>query len=79
LNSNPNAWDYVPDLTQQAVDDQNSKDLSARITWQASPRNKVTAYTSYNKSCHCHFLIGGATRSDASLFLQIPNYLYQAT
>jgi hypothetical protein len=79
LNKDPLAWNYDPDLTQQAVDDQNSRDMSARITWQVTNKNKITAYTSYNMSCHCHFLIGGATRSDASLFLRIPNYLYQMT
>jgi hypothetical protein len=79
LNTDPTAWDYAPDRTQQAVDDQYSRDVSGRLTWQVTARNKVTAYTSVNFSCHCHFLIGGATRSDASLLLHIPNYLYQMT
>ena len=80
----PAAWDYVPDLTQQAVDDQYSKDYSTRITWQASQRNKIAAYLSYNNSCHCHFLVGRAlsplpVTPDASVLLHIPNNVYQAT
>jgi hypothetical protein len=84
LNSNSSAWDYVPDLTQQAVDDQDSKDVSTRITWQATARNKVAAYFSYNNSCHCHFLVGRAVSpipvvSDASVLLHIPNKVGQVT
>jgi hypothetical protein len=74
----------VPDLTQQAVDDQYSKDYSTRITWQATARNKFAAYLSYNNTCHCHFLVGRANspipvNSDASTLLHIPNNVYQGT
>jgi hypothetical protein len=84
LNSDPTAWDFVPDLTQQAIDDQYSKDISTRITWQASRRNKIAGYFSYNNSCHCHFLIGRANspipvNSEASTLLHIPNTVGQLT
>jgi len=85
LNKNPKAWVYEADLTQQAVDDQNSRDVSGRMTWQATPRNKITAYLSYNYACHCHFLIGPTLAtlppltSDGSTFLEIPNYIAQGT
>jgi hypothetical protein len=80
----PAAWDYVPDETQQAVDDQYSKDISTRLTWQATARNKIAAYLSYNNSCHCHFLVGRAlsplpVTPDASVLLHIPNNVYQGT
>jgi hypothetical protein len=84
LNADPTAWTFVPDVTQQAVDDQYSKDASSRITWQVSPRNKIAGYYSYNNTCHCHFLIGRANsaipvNSEASTLLFIPNYVHQAT
>ena len=84
LNANPAAWDFVPDLTQQAVDDQYSKDVSGRITWQATARNKFATYLSYNNTCHCHFLVGRANsaipvNSDASTLLHIPNKVFQGT
>jgi hypothetical protein len=84
LNRDPTAWDYVPDLTQQAVDDQYSKDVSSRITWQATARNKIASYLSYNNTCHCHFLVGRANSaipvsSDASVLLHIPNKVAQGT
>jgi hypothetical protein len=84
LNKDPAAWDYVPDFTQQGVDDQYSRDVSGRLTWQATTRNKFTAFYSDNFTCHCHFLIGrasGATprTSDGSTLLHIPNTVVQAT
>jgi len=84
LNTDPAAWDFVADTKQQAIDDQYSKDVSSRITWQASQRNKVAAYLSYNNSCHCHFLVGRANaaipvNSDASVLLHIPNKVVQGT
>jgi hypothetical protein len=84
LNKDPSAWLFVPDLTKQAVDDQFARDASARLTFQATRRNKVTFYYSYNMACHCHFLVGPAlagspSTSDGSVFLRIPNRIYQAT
>jgi len=50
----PAKWTYDPDLSQQAVDDGTWKNGSARVTWQASPRNKISAWTSVQYSClHC--------------------------
>ena len=84
LNKDPSAWLFVPDFTKQAVDDQYARDASGRLTFQATPRNKFTFYYSYNYACHCHFLIGPAlagspSSSDGSVFLNIPNYVHQAT
>ena len=74
----------APIPTQQAIDDQYSKDVSTRLTWQATQRNKVAMYLSYNNSCHCHFLVGRANaaipvNSDASMLLHIPNKVVQGT
>ena len=47
-------WTYDPDKTQQAVDDGTWKNGSVRVTWQATPRNKISAWTSVQYSClHC--------------------------
>lgn len=84
LSRDVTAWDFVPDRSRQAVDDQYSKDVSARITWQVSPKNKIAGYYSYNNTCHCHFLIGRANstipvNAEASTLLFIPNYVQQVT
>jgi hypothetical protein len=47
---NPNAWTYVPS-TSQAQDDGTWKSFNARLTWQASPRNKFTFYEDQQWLC----------------------------
>jgi hypothetical protein len=84
LLKDPTAWTFDPDFSKQAVDDQYSKDISTRLTYQASPRNKFAGYLSYNNTCHCHFLIGRANsafnvNSEASTLLFIPNKVAQIT
>ena len=39
-NSDPLAWVYVPDKTRQGTDTQVHRNYAARVTWQATPRNK---------------------------------------
>jgi hypothetical protein len=57
-NLTPGTPYYTPDPTRQAFDDFWATDAAVRLTWQVSPRNKVTAYYDYNLNCHCHFLVG---------------------
>ena len=54
---NPNAWTYEPILTEQAVADGDWNNGSGRITWQISPRNKFSAWTSVQY--HCLYCNGG--------------------
>ena len=54
---NPNSWTYEPVLTEQAVADGNWNNGSGRITWQISPRNKFSAWTSVQY--HCLYCDGG--------------------
>lgn len=78
-NSDVAAWNYVPDLTRQAVDYQDGYDAAIRGTWQATSRNKLAGYFDYNETCHCNFQIGGATKIDASTYRQPKNQVRQAT
>ena len=47
-NQDPAARVYVPDLSRQGVDDQDATDPSIRLTWQATPRNRITAHYNNN-------------------------------
>src|SRR5713226_6783248 len=38
----PNAWTYIPILSQPAYSDRTWENYTPRITWQASPRNKFS-------------------------------------
>jgi hypothetical protein len=46
-----NAWTYVPDSNSQATADSNWKNVSARLTWQASQRNKFNFYWDEQRNC----------------------------
>ena len=48
---NVNEWLYVPDESNQAVADSDWKNVSARITWQASARNKFNGYWDEQRNC----------------------------
>src|SRR5262245_53099243 len=54
---NPNSWVYEPVLSEQAVADGNWNNGSGRITWQISPRNKFSAWSS--AQYHCLYCDGG--------------------
>ena len=51
--NNPDAWTYEPDKSRRVWNEQKQPDTQLRLSWQASPRNKVGA-TYYNTSyCFC--------------------------
>ena len=50
---NPAAWTWVPDTTRPAYDDAIQPSRSIRLTWQATPRNKITAYYDNQVRCQC--------------------------
>jgi hypothetical protein len=41
---NPNAWLYVPNPAEPEYSDRTWDNLSARLTWQISPRNKIGGF-----------------------------------
>src|SRR5438093_530897 len=43
-SQDPRAIRQVPDLNRQAVSEQNGYTTIGRLTWQATPRNKLTGY-----------------------------------
>src|SRR5262245_57077700 len=54
----PTKWTYDPDKTRQAVGDGNWNNGSARLTWQATPRNKISVWSSIQYSC-INCIVGG--------------------
>ena len=40
-NAAPTSWVYTSDLTRKAVNDQNGKNESLNLTWQALPKHKL--------------------------------------
>lgn len=81
---NANAWTYEPDLQRQAVADGTWRMGSARITWQASKRNKFIFYWDEQLQCRwCLSEIGGNITGTESVeatgkSLAYPSRIYQA-
>jgi hypothetical protein len=51
--NNPNAWTYEPDTSRRVWNEQKQPDEQVRVSWQATPRNKLGG-TYYNTSyCFC--------------------------
>jgi hypothetical protein len=78
-NANPQAWTYTPDLSRQGVDDQNQRSHNLRLTWQVSPKNKITVFADDQWQCWCHFGISAGTSSPeaVSLYRSEPSYVVQ--
>ena len=57
--NNPAAWTYVPDLTRQAKSDARWKNLSLRLTWQLTPRNKINLF--WDEQAYCSNCTEGAS------------------
>jgi hypothetical protein len=51
--NNPNAWTYAPDESRRPSIDSTWKDGTGRLTWQATPKNKIGLLWSQQVSCYC--------------------------
>ncbi len=79
-NATPAGPVYTPDLTRRALDHTWHRSASNRFTWQASPRNKVTA--TYEYQDHEYEFptdsVGSAPEA-RSFYRETPQYLAQVT
>ena len=48
---NPSQWLYAPDLTRREYSDRTFENGSVRMTWQVTPRNKVTGFWDAQALC----------------------------
>ena len=83
----PNASFYTADLSRQTFDDQKVDDVTVRLTWQATQRDKIQFYFDDNSNKHGHFLVGTGLRDrgianimpSSSTVLTGDTQTYQAT
>ncbi len=59
----PSKWTYEPDLTRPALDDGTWKNMSLRLTWQLSRRDKINLWWDEQSSCVSCLGGGSATQS----------------
>jgi hypothetical protein len=80
-NADPTAWIYVPDLNRQAIDDNRNRHHNIRLTWQASPKNKINVSFDTQKNCVCHQGITNQFSPEGVVawIFGPPNYVAQTT
>jgi hypothetical protein len=78
-NADPGAWKYTPDESRQGYLDLTADDAAVRFTWQASQRNKFSAYYDYNDNCNCHFLVSPNVSPEAGVVSTGRIHVMQAT
>jgi hypothetical protein len=62
-----NAWTYEPDTSQgPAANGAIWKDISPRLTWQATPKNKIGIAFDYQDSCQCPRMVATTAPEAAS-------------
>src|SRR4029077_2907302 len=79
VNTTPAAWTPTFDRTQQAVGDLAGWMSSLRLTWQASARNKGTAYAHGSYDCECHQGVSATNTLEAAHVEKHFDWLYQFT
>src|SRR5207244_13654737 len=83
-SQDPRAIRQVPDLSRQAVSEQNGYTSVGRLTWQATPRNKFTAFVTNGNQYYPTWLVGQIgpllIRPEGSVDVKgAGNDIYQAT
>ena len=56
INTTPNTLFYTPDRSQAGFTNAHQQDNSARVTWQATTKHKLTFMYSRQDNCNCGFL-----------------------
>jgi hypothetical protein len=70
----PNAWTYVPDTSRRGSDENTLKNLNARLTWQATQKNKLAFTFDPSQICDCPRRLGETRAPEANLGNQVKNY-----
>ncbi len=62
----PTQWLYEPDTSQRGINAGRSLNSSVRVTWQASPRNKIAATYKADKWCQCPNFVSATRAPEAA-------------
>jgi hypothetical protein len=69
---NPNAWTFVADRSRQIVHNSPIHPVGARLTWQATPRNKIALSLDLRDRCDCPNVAAGDTSVEAA-----PDFMFR--
>ena len=65
-NKSPNPMFYEADLSRPAYDRNLNQETSLRITWQVTPKQKITGSGRYEWNCYCNLVSGGGISPEAA-------------
>jgi hypothetical protein len=63
----PTKWTYEADLSRQVVHDSPLTPVGVRLTWQATPRNKIAASFDLRERCDCPNVASSNTSYEAQV------------
>ena len=74
-NATRDSWFYTPDLSRQAIRDDVNRSHNLRLTWQASPKNKINLSYELQDNCVCHSGLNANVSPEAVVRWRFhPNY-----
>ena len=76
---NPNAWTYVPDTSRPATAAVKQRSVNVRLTLQASPRHKFTAFYDDQGRCECDRVTATTSPETAGAYVFPINRMSQVT
>jgi hypothetical protein len=79
FNSTPNSLFYNPDRSRPGFRDNWVRDGGARLTWQLTPKQRLTASANVQDFCQCYIFLTNSSPEATYNYRMNPNSLYQAT
>jgi hypothetical protein len=70
--NDPTKWNYDPDVSQPASLEKQWTDFQLRLTWQATPKNKIGVTYQNQLFCGCHDNISATTAPEAGYDRRFP-------
>jgi hypothetical protein len=68
----PNSWTYESDPARPAYNDTEARGVNGRLTWQVSPKNKLSLFHDNQTRCMCPGHLFGLTSPEAADTLNYP-------
>jgi hypothetical protein len=75
---NPSVWTYEADTSRQASNENTIKNVNARLTWQATPKNKLAAAYDRSNICDCPRGLSATVAPEANMgnWVELPEYQF---
>jgi len=73
--NNPASWQYATDTSRRAANEMTQPDTQSRVTWQATPRNRIGFLHYFTSYCFCPGSVGVTTSPEAATWDSRPKQL----